>query len=203
MYIRITSKCSMLCKHCNFACTKDGEDMCLTTLKAALDYGDGIICIGGGEPTIHPQFWEMFALILGHKYTEDVFIVTNGSMTTTSIALAKLAKAGVIGAALSQDEWHDEINDDVVEAFTRSSGDKRNSSLYGSDYVDRREIRTVTKLAYGGRCDWGDKDCCPCPEITVEPNGDVYSCGCYKRIKLGDVFNGFDIPDDQRLCINK
>lgn len=200
MYLRLTSKCNMSCGHCNFACTKDGEDMSLATLEKALEYNDGMICLGGGEPTIHPQFWEMFMTTFAHPNTEEIFIVTNGSVTTTSLALAKLAKAGVIGAALSQDEWHDEIDSDVVEAFT-----KRRSRTHSNDYPsdDRREIRTVTALAYGGRCDWGNKDWCACPEITVEPNGDVYSCGCHKRIKLGDVFSGFEIPDDPKLCINR
>ena len=176
MYIQITSRCNMTCAHCGMNCTHEGEDMTLETLKKVLNLGlDNTYIIGGGEPTIHPDFWQMFGLILGHSdmYT---WMATNGSMTGIAIALSGLAKGSDrLGVALSQDSYHDPINWSVVEAFER----------------DGNEIRNVTGIEVkSGRCDWGDESRCICDELFVKPNGDIHMCGCLDSLKIGDCDEG-------------
>lgn len=197
-YIQITTKCNMRCRHCCMSCEPGkGEHMPMKVYKEALawagNYG-GCIFLGGGEPTLHPRFWE----ILGRAMAEaedGVWLATNGSVTSTALALAKMAKSGVIGCALSQDIFHDAIDDVVVQAFSQAG---RN------DGTDQREIRSVKSVARCDRID-GDpefefdtgfeiKDYCACEGAMIDVNGDIKMCGCLGSPKIGDVWRG--VHDD-------
>jgi len=193
MYLQITTRCNMTCAHCMMNCYADGEDMDIETVRNALDAFKGdLITIGGGEPTIHPKFWEIFGLVMGASLrTMDgtPFIVTNGTVNDTAIALAALAKKGAIGAALSQDSYHDPIDWEVVEAFKKP---KTYRGFYDGDPDDLREIRDVTyNEINAGRCDFGEDVDCPCNGFIVKPNGDVYPCGCDDSPLAGNVNEGF------------
>lgn len=175
MYIQITTRCNMSCAHCGMNCTHEGEDMSVETLKKVLNLGlSDSYSIGGGEPTIHPEFWQMFGLIIGQA-DEYAWMATNGSMTDTAIALSRLSKgSSCFGVALSQDSYHDPIDWRVVQAFER----------------DGNEIRNVTGFEINsGRCDWGTEGCI-CKEIFVKPNGDIHMCGCSDSPKIGDCDEG-------------
>jgi hypothetical protein len=83
-YIQITEKCNMSCDHCCYSCTMQGQHMPLQTAKMAIDFAvdngfDEALSIGGGEPTLHPDFFEIL------KYALDsgcnVWMATNGSQT--------------------------------------------------------------------------------------------------------------------------
>jgi hypothetical protein len=119
-------------------------------------------------------------------------MATNGSQTAISIALAKLAKKGVLSVALSLDDYHDPIDQKVIDAFTR---DKSRHPMGGSD-EDYREVRKVDRIQKAGRAIttgiWTDEDCC-CDDILIDPKGDIYACGC-KLEKFGNVNSGYDIP---------
>ena len=175
MYIQITTRCNMSCSHCGMNCTHEGEDMTMETLKKVLNLGlsDSYI-IGGGEPTIHPEFWQMLGLIIGHA-SKYAWMATNGSMTDIAIALSGLSKGSSrFGVALSQDGYHDPIEWRVVQAFERDENEIRN--------VEGFEINS-------GRCDWGTKGCI-CNKIFVKPNGDIHMCGCLDSPKIGDCDEG-------------
>lgn len=188
MYLMITSRCNMTCKHCGMGCKKKGEDMTLETFRNAISYEDESITLGGGEPTIHPFFWQMLGESMAR--VSNVFIVTNGSQTETAIALARLAKKGLLGVDLSLDEFHDPIDPKVIEAFTKDK-----SSSYSSDNTDFRQIRdTSDHLIKAGRCKDGEKGCI-CEDLIVRPNGDVMACGCKKAEKFGNVNTSFEMPD--------
>lgn len=194
MYAKITERCNMSCAHCGNNCTAKGRDMSEKVFAAVCQYvedneGDeGTITLGGGEPTLHPRFWQFMGLALS---VGEVWLATNGSVTKTALRLAHMAKRGVIGCALSQDVYHDPIEDSVVQAFKRNP-----RKFYGDDHnPDRREIRDVTaKEIAAGRCDWGE-DKCLCPDILVEPDGTVRTCGCADAPVLGNILTGFSIPE--------
>ena len=193
MYIQITTRCNMRCEHCGYACTAKGEDMSLDVFRAAIEMCDGSVSLGGGEPTIHPLFWEFFGLSLAHG-SECVWLATNGKETQTAIALANIARRGVCGVALSRDPFHDDIDDRVVEAFTR---DRPTYLDYAAGRLadDCREIRdTSSHLIKAGRCKDG-KPGCICEDLFVRPNGDVHMCGCKRSPRLGNVLTGVEIPD--------
>ena len=92
----------MSCEHCGMNCTEVGEDMSLEVFEACLLECDEMLPIGGGGPTIHPEFNNFLLKAIGA--VDYVWLATNGSMTETALTLAKLAKRGVIGCALSLDE---------------------------------------------------------------------------------------------------
>jgi hypothetical protein len=199
MYLQITTRCNMTCAHCCMNCTNEGEDMSIETVKAALKEFEGeAITIGGGEPTIHPQFWEIFGLVMGASLITDSemvpCIITNGSMTDISLALAALARKGSISAALSQDNYHDMIDGNVIEAFTVKN--RTVHAIYGEASNDCREIRNVMENEINaGRCDFGVRDECPCNDYIVQPDGSVKVCGCDESPIVGNVNCGFDQSD--------
>ena len=189
-YIQITTRCNMTCSHCGFNCTHKGEDMSLEVFKKALEF-DEYHTIGGGEPTIHPQFWEFLIEAIAYPHSEGVWLATNGAETETAIKLAQLAKKGIIGCDLSLDEYHDAIDTAVIDAF----------SLVGNTYQkenDRRAIRNVSgKLIKSGRADEGEERCF-CDDWIIKPNGDVKACACEDAPTIGNIMDDeFIDPDDR------
>lgn len=193
MYLQITERCNMRCRHCGFGCTDKGRDMNKATFNKAVEVlgnCETIISLGGGEPTLHPNFWEFLGLSIGQF--DHTWLATNGSQTAISLTLAKLAAKGVIGCALSIDPYHDEIERIVEEAFDR--GEKAHYS--NSD--DLREIRTVDQISRIGRAiDMPEADdLCICPELFIDPIGNVYQCGC-KSLLYGNLHDpDFNIPNE-------
>lgn len=178
----------MKCSHCGMSSNSKGKHMSRDIWKAGMalaqNYNDHIV-VGGGEPTLHPDFWEIIGLCMG-KF-DYVWMATNGSQTETALALANLARKGALGVALSQDAYHDPIDPEVIQAFT---GRKR---IYHSDYKendpDSREIRDVTgKEIKAGRCKIGE-DSCVCSDIMIMEDGTIRGCACKDAPYLGTVFN--------------
>lgn len=179
MYIQITDHCNMSCGHCCYSCSPRKKNfMSMETFSKALnvivDYGE-YVSIGGGEPTCHPEFWHMLIDAIASD-AEGVWLATNGKNTKDALKLAGLAKKNVIDCELSQDEWHDPIDQRVVSAFRNING--------------RPSFRTVTKISKSGRGKniSGSKNMCPCEDIFIDPHGNVFSCGC-KKHKFGTVFD--------------
>lgn len=188
MYLQITTRCNMRCAHCCMSATKKGVDMSMEVFKAAINFDTETVSIGGGEPTVHPQFWEMMGYAIGH--VDYVWLATNGKLTDTAVTLAKLAERGVIGCALSIDDYHEEIDTRVQGAFNKQGRQRDN---------DSREIRNVSSqiMARGrGRNIPGAKDECCCSELFVLPNGDIKACGCEDAPLVGNVFKKLDMPDN-------
>ncbi len=188
----------MTCWHCAFACGPDGQHMSKKVIEAALACGDESISIGGGEPTLHPRFWEFLALSLGSA--EYVWLATNGSQTKIALILAKMACKGVLGCALSQDEYHDPIDPSVIAAFTKKKSDHPYNNINRSIEDDQREIRTVTQhpqnlSLFRDPEDGGNPENCACPDIFVIPSGKVKFCGCCNAPVIGDVFKKFQKPE--------
>jgi hypothetical protein len=174
--------------------------------KKILDkYGDlfneknRYIALGGGEPTTHPEFWKF----LGYAQSIGIpWLATNGKKTQTALALCRMAKKGLIGCALSLDKWHDDIDGEVIEAFT--VGMKEYDYEYyktmfteGCKEHDRREVRTA-KIPYAaGRAKNlpDSRDICCCHGIQFRINGGIYACGCEDSPMIGTVDDGITHPD--------
>jgi hypothetical protein len=154
-------------------------------LKYAMDYSEEFLSLGGGEPTLHPMFWQILGEAIAN--INEVWLATNGSITNTAVALAKMAKKGVICCALSLDSYHDPIDPSVIAAFTKQ---RRSEGHYLSEVNDDyREIRNVTgNERRGGRCDWGI-EACVCPDIIIMPDGTLKACGCDDAPTFGTVFD--------------
>jgi MoaA/NifB/PqqE/SkfB family radical SAM enzyme len=163
-----------------------------------------IITLGGGEPTLHPLFesflWKSIKalwLVTFEMGGPAVAVITNGSATKTAIDLAHLAQVGYIHAAVSKDDWHDEIDPRVFEAFRKP---KRDYYSRDSNDNDCREIRSAVNIVPAGRAKANDlgtsNSDCVCEGIFVSPDGTVYPCGC-KVNPLGNVFENFEWPEEE------
>ncbi len=191
MYLQITTRCNMLCAHCCYSCTPEGEDMDRATFLKSCDLAhhmEQTISLGGGEPTIHPHFHEYLALSLINTSNAPPWIATNGKMKAKALLLADLARKGIIGAALSQDSYHDKIDDTVVAAF------KKSDSRETLDPRDLRELRDVTNegdqkpFAKGRAAEISDREGCCCRELFVDPKGGIWACGCQEQ-SYGTVYH--------------
>ena len=181
MYIQITSKCNMQCVHCGFSCGPKGKHATVETIKNAIEvnreYFDGNLFIGGGEPTLHPQFWEIFGIMLGASLSNrdlNLGMVTNGTVTKTALTLAKLNIDEIFYCELSLDDLHYPRPDDaVIEAFERST----RITLY----------ENVTPVGRAKRTHFsGNSFHCLCEDVVVDEKGFLFTCGC-KNFKLGNV----------------
>ena len=194
-YVQITTRCNMTCPHCCFNCTRKGEDMDLNVFERVLDIiserGD-LITIGGGEPTVHKDFFKFLNIAIDWYNTdliqEPPLVITNGKLKGKTHKLLDMIEDEChedFYIELSQDEWHDPIDETVVSRWKRVA-----------KYHEKVDIRTVRKLTPVGRAGepergldylWNDEKCA-CDDLFFAPDGSVYSCGC-KHTKLGDVWN--------------
>jgi len=207
MYVWVTERCNMTCDHCCNNATAKGKHMSIKTFRNFVKHfgDDEHVSLGGGEPTLHPHFWEIIGLSLGHfEYT---WLATNGSKTDIALALARMAQKGVLGCALSQDQEHDQdlVDSRVVHAFTRDH--RRSSSVYDTTSSnDGREVRNVFEndreqplVAAGRAIDNFDESFlrkeCPCEELQLMINGDVHWCGCPDAPVIGNVNEGSELHE--------
>lgn len=160
----------------------------------------GFIDIGGGEPTVHPLFWDFIGIALRYSpgQSKSLYIpmlATNGKIEKDAMALARLAKRGVLRVDLSLDRFHEPISYQVIEAFEDSSGLVRTRT-------DHRLIRDITfggkidPAPFGRAKDWANpKDIrCPGNDLSVVPDGTIYACGC--RTKTYGTIYQPELPEE-------
>ena len=184
----------MTCAHCCFSCTAKGHDMSQDIfdlcLKTAKDYGASI-CIGGGEPTLHPKFkqflFQAMTETIDNDSEEVVDLTTNGSNRELALMLAKMAKKGWITCRLSNDQYHDPIDPLVVKAFTRDNQMISRGEHDGRGINNNKNSHIA--VGRGKKLSGGDKTGCPCESLFVSPIGIVSPCGCRKSKlgKLGEI----------------
>lgn len=196
MYLQITSKCNMLCDHCCGDYGPEGEDMEMHVFKEALNlcdaWGMESISLGGGEPTVHPQFWEMVGLALTYPFS--IWMATNGKRKKDALRLLQMVRDDKLSVDLSMDIWHEEISYEVSDAFR--TYEKR--ARYTGNHAAR--IRDITSGIHSapiraGRAakllsDWDLRDDCVCAGMMTLPNGDIKACGCEDSPIVGNVWEG-------------
>ena len=140
----------------------------------------------GGEPTLHPNFWEMVELSMASGYVgKKIWMATNGSQKETTKKLAEMAQKGLISVSVSVDRFRPPLDSEVKEWFTKEEKDEKDEKDLRSFYINNIPL----KMGRGKRLR-GVTGCC-CQAIFITPNGDVHQCGCPDRLKIGDVFKGY------------
>lgn len=158
-----------------------GSYMSMEVVKAAIGYDDNVF-LGGGEPTLHPQFGDILAECIAKS--DMAGCITNGTNRGWSLILAALGSNKGnehFYSALSQDEFHDVdmVDDDVVEAFEK--------------YADIRSVTRISPVGRAADLEYGLPDgmsissgCC-CDEWVIDPNGDIRPCGCPDAPIMGNI----------------
>jgi organic radical activating enzyme len=206
MYIQITTKCNMTCQHCCYTCGPKGKHMTRDTWQQALSYAaqcSESVAIGGGEPTCHPEFFDILKQAMDIFYS--VWLATNGKKTKAMYRLMNIINnedfyfeneydtygQGIpnfddkLDVALSLDEYHEPI-DQKIETIWRQCSENTNSHF---------QIRNSTRngvIAAGRAKNWGKRNDCACATIMITPNGNIKMCGCKNAPIIGDIWTGED-----------
>ena len=151
--------------------------MGMSIFKMALEISDSFVTIGGGEPLLHPLFWEFVLKALDSG--RGVKVITNGKKAEGAIMLAAMGKTGRIHAHLSIDNYHEKIFNSVWAAFAKMEPDTNDKRKIIGSLSPARIGRAVNFEGY-------TYNFCCCEETMIYPNGDIYGCGC-KSIKFGTV----------------
>lgn len=214
MYFQLTTRCNMKCPHCCFAATNKGHDMSswtfITALTLASNYGE-YITLGGGEPTVHPMFFDFLDKCIEWAeqgaFELSPMVITNGKLVTKARKLLDYVEdERMLHVELSQDDWHDPIRPEIVNAFQRHQK-RRDARRY--DYSISNEnssagIRSVSSIIPVGRAIEFSNALpmateayrnCACEDLLVDPFGNIFSCGCKTHL-LGNVHEGESILDD-------
>lgn len=205
MYLQITTKCNMHCAHCCYSCGKNGKHGDIYVLHQGIEfassYGEECIAIGGGEPTLHPRFFDILRYCL--TQFPYVWMATNGSRTARMRRLHDILLEqdfdneddcispdlleSELTVALSQDPWHDPIDRWVVDEWRRQV----NRNKYNFEVRDvSRSVIAVGRAKRTG-AGWVEDDCV-CSDIIIKPNGDLRLCGCPNAPVIGTVFSGVE-----------
>ncbi|MGH3521063.1 MAG: mycofactocin radical SAM maturase [Haloechinothrix sp.] len=111
----LTYACNLACEHClSSSGRRDPRELSTAECKAVIDELRRMqvfyVNIGGGEPTVRPDFWELLDYAISHQV--GVKFSTNGVRLTRSRA-EQLAKTDYVDVQISLDGATAEVNDAV------------------------------------------------------------------------------------------
>src|ERR1700742_4714064 len=111
----LTYACNLSCVHClSSSGRRDPRELSTAECKAVIDELEAMqvfyVNIGGGEPTVRPDFWELVDYATEHHV--GVKFSTNGVRITAEVA-AKLAASDYVDVQISLDGATAEVNDAV------------------------------------------------------------------------------------------
>lgn len=111
----LTYACNLSCVHClSSSGRRDPRELSTEQCKALIDEFERMqvfyVNIGGGEPTVRPDFWELVDYATAHHV--GVKFSTNGVRITPEIA-ARLAASDYVDVQVSLDGADAEVNDAV------------------------------------------------------------------------------------------
>jgi len=175
--------------------TAEGADMSDAVFEATLELAehiDPLLTVGGGEPTLHPNFLSYLMEIIEKDNIELIYVITNGTNKKLSLLLYALGTDEClrIGSELSLDDYHDtSMVDPRVKDLFSKAGRVRNVSKHNN-------------ISRAGRAaDWGYDDRCICEDLFIKPNGDVHLCGCSDSPKIANVL--VDDAEDIDIKVEK
>jgi mycofactocin radical SAM maturase len=111
----LTYACNLACRHClSSSGRRDPGELSTAEAKAVIDELERMqvfyVNIGGGEPTIRPDFWELVDYATEHHV--GVKFSTNGVRITPEVA-TRLAASDYVDVQISLDGATAEVNDAV------------------------------------------------------------------------------------------
>jgi MoaA/NifB/PqqE/SkfB family radical SAM enzyme len=188
------------------------------------------VSIGGGEPTLHPDFFEILKLCLSEF--DYVWMATNGSKTDIMYRLSSIID-GHDEPDIDCDCTEQELEDNGCLCYEKHghefiwNEDKLSVALSQDcfhDPINHRivelwsnrakqqyshyEIRNVNNsnsgiIAEGRAKKTGsgwNEDDCVCADIFIRPDGKIKLCGCRKSPIIGDIRNGIEPKWEDVIC---
>jgi [mycofactocin precursor peptide]-tyrosine decarboxylase / 3-amino-5-[(4-hydroxyphenyl)methyl]-4,4-dimethylpyrrolidin-2-one synthase len=143
----LTYACNLSCVHClSSSGRRDPRELSTDGCKAVIDELEAMqvfyVNIGGGEPTVRPDFWELVDYATAHHV--GVKFSTNGSRITPAVA-ARLAASDYVDVQISLDGATAEVNDAVRGAGTYASATRAMDRLAAAGFVGFKISVVVTR----------------------------------------------------------
>src|SRR6201985_2675218 len=208
----LTYACNLSCVHClSSSGRRDPRELSTAECKAVIDTLERMqvfyVNIGGGEPTVRPDFWELVDYATAHHV--GVKFSTNG-VRLDAAAAARLAASDYVDVQISLDGATREVNDAVrgpgsFDTAMRAMGNLRDAGFAGFklsvvmtrqnipqiDAVqaiadeDGAQLRLPARRPAGGDADVGD-ELHPLPEQQKELYDWLVGHG--EQVLTGDSF---------------
>lgn len=143
----LTYACNLACVHCLSSSGKrDPRELSTEQCKAIIDELQRMqvfyVNIGGGEPTVRPDFWELVDYATEHQV--GVKFSTNGVRITPEVA-ARLAASDYVDVQISLDGATAEINDAVRGAGSFAMATRALENLAEAGFADAKISVVVTR----------------------------------------------------------
>ncbi|KRF19058.1 mycofactocin radical SAM maturase [Nocardioides sp. Soil797] len=134
----LTYACNLACLHClSSSGRRDPDELSTEECKALIDEFERMqifyINIGGGEPTVRPDFWELLDYAVDHHV--GVKFSTNGFRINEERA-AKLAATDYVDVQISLDGATAEVNDAVRGAGTYDAAMRAMTNMQNAGMKD-------------------------------------------------------------------
>ncbi|MEU0499272.1 mycofactocin radical SAM maturase [Mycobacterium sp. NPDC006124] len=147
----LTYACNLACVHCLSASGKrDPRELSTQQCKEIIDELERMqvfyVNIGGGEPTVRPDFWELVDYATEHHV--GVKFSTNGVRINRSTA-AKLAASNYVDVQISLDGATAEVNDAVRGKGSFAMAMKALENLTAEGFQDAKISVVVTRHNVG------------------------------------------------------
>ncbi len=147
----LTYACNLACVHClSSSGRRDPDELSTEECKALIDEFERMqifyVNIGGGEPTVRPDFWELLDYAVDHHV--GVKFSTNGFRITPERA-AKLAATDYVDVQISLDGATAEVNDHVRGAGTYDAALRAMANLQAAGMKDFKMSVVCTRHNIG------------------------------------------------------
>lgn len=147
----LTYACNLACVHCLSSSGK--RDPRELSTRQCMDIIDELqrmqvfyVNIGGGEPTVRPDFWELVDYATAHQV--GVKFSTNGLRITPKVA-QRLAKSDYVDVQISLDGATAEVNDAVRGAGSYDMAIRALENLASAGFADAKISVVVTRNNVG------------------------------------------------------
>ena len=143
----LTYACNLACVHCLSSSGKrDPRELTTQQCKDIIDELERMqvfyVNIGGGEPTVRPDFWELVDYATAHHV--GVKFSTNGVRITPEVA-ARLAASDYVDVQISLDGATAEVNDAVRGAGSFAMAMRALENLADAGFKDAKISVVVTR----------------------------------------------------------
>ena len=143
----LTYACNLACVHClSSSGRRDPRELSTAQCKSVIDELEGMgvfyVNIGGGEPTVRPDFWELVDYATAHHV--GVKFSTNGVRITPDVA-ARLAASDYVDVQISLDGATAEVNDAVRGAGSFAMATRALANLAAAGFRDAKISVVVTR----------------------------------------------------------